>query len=129
MKKFILLGLLLVTTAFSAQDYYPFNSVEKQQRFDRLTTQLRCLVCQNQNIAESNAPLAADLRKQIYQKIQQGQTEADIANYLVNRYGDYVLYRPPFNALTLGLWLGPFLLLIGSIGYLFYYLRTVRVKN
>ena len=115
--------IFLVTPVFAAQDFYQFDTPEQQQRFEALTSQFRCLVCQNQNIAESNAGLANDLREQIYRQIRQGESDPNIVNYLVSRYGDYVLYRPPFNTLTLGLWFGPSLLLIMGLGYLIYYVR------
>lgn len=108
--------------AYAAQDYYSFATPQQQQRFYSLTSELRCLVCQNQNLAESNAPLANDLRNQVYQQIQQGQSDQQIVDYLVTRYGDYILYKPPFNKATLGLWIAPFLLLLTGISYLFYYL-------
>ena len=77
-------------------------------------------------MAESNAPLAADLRDQVYSLVQKGQSNQQIVDYLVARYGDFILYRPPLNAQTIGLWFGPFLLLILAVSYLFYY---VRKKN
>ncbi len=80
----------------------------------RLAEQLRCLVCQNQSIAESNAELANDLRGQIREQIAAGKTDDEIVAYMVNRYGDFVLYRPPFKATTLLLWAGPALLLVGG---------------
>ena len=97
--------------------------LHQQQRFTAFTTQLRCLVCQNQNIAQSNAELATDLREQIYQQISHGKSDQEIVDYLVARYGNYILYRPPFDGVTLGLWFGPFILLIGGISYLLFYLR------
>lgn len=123
MKKFFLIFLLFIHPGFAAQDVYHFDTQNQQTRFDALTSQFRCLVCQNQNIAESNAALANDLREQIYQKIQHGESDQTIVDYLVARYGDYVLYRPPFNAATLGLWIGPFILLLLGLGYLFNYIR------
>jgi cytochrome c-type biogenesis protein CcmH len=123
MRKWLLILLWIVMPVFAAQDYYQFDSAADQQRFNELTANLRCLVCQNQNIAESNAGLAADLRDAVYQQIKQGQSNQAIVDYLVARYGNFVLYKPPFNFSTLGLWLSPFLLLIGGLGYLFYYLR------
>ena len=123
---FLILVLFLVlgyNLSWAVDDYYPFATTQQQQRFADLTSQLRCLVCQNQTLAESNSPLAVDLRKQIYVKIQQHQSNDDIIHYLVARYGHYILYRPPLNMLTIGLWYGPFLFLVFSLGYLFLYLR------
>jgi cytochrome c-type biogenesis protein CcmH len=129
-KKIILFLFILFFSLqlFATEDYYSFTTLSQQQRFQSLTTQLRCLVCQNENLAESNAALAVDLRNQIFHKIHLGQSDQEIINYLVARYGDYILYRPPFNLLTLGLWLGPFLLLIMGIGYLIYYL-SIPIKS
>ncbi len=109
--------------SYAAQDIYQFTSIQNQNRFQTLTTQLRCLVCQNQNLAESNSGLANDLRLQIYQQIQQGKSDPDIINYLVNRYGDFILYQPPFKAHTIALWLTPFILLLFGLSYLIYYVR------
>lgn len=124
MRKIIILFLLLLSSGiFAAEDYYHFATQEQQQRFQALTGQLRCLVCQNENLAESNASLAIDLRNQIYQKINAGQSNQEIIRYLVARYGDYILYQPPLNARTIGLWFGPFVLLIVGLCYLIYYLK------
>ena len=84
----------------------------RQQRAVRLAEQLRCLVCQNQSIADSNAELAVDLRRQIREQIAAGRSDGEIVDYMVQRYGDFVLYRPPFKATTMLLWLGPALLLL-----------------
>lgn len=123
MKKIFLMFFLVIIPCYAAQDFYQFDSAEKKQQFETLTSQLRCLVCQNQTIAESNAPLAADLRDQVYQQIQHGKSDSDIISYLLNRYGDYILYRPPFNFMTIGLWLGPIVLLMAGLVYLFFYIR------
>ena len=87
-----------------------------EQRVMALSNELRCLVCQNQTIADSNAPLAEDLRNQVREKMQQGANDSEIIDFMVERYGDFVLYRPPFKATTFLLWFGPLLLLAaGSI--------------
>jgi cytochrome c-type biogenesis protein CcmH len=93
-----------------------------------LAHKLRCLVCQNQTIAESNAPLAVDLRNQVREQFAAGKNEEAVIDYLVARYGDFVLYLPPFKGITLLLWLGPALLLIGGAGWLAWRLRR-RVKE
>jgi cytochrome c-type biogenesis protein CcmH len=87
-----------------------------EQRLKDLADELRCLVCQNQTIADSNAPLALDLRNQIRTQIAQGRSDDQIRSYMVERYGDFVLYKPPFKATTLVLWLGPLLLLAAGAG-------------
>lgn len=124
--RWVLILLFLTTPIFALQDFYSFEDLSQKKRFDQLTTNLRCLVCQNQNLAESNAPLAIDLRNQIYLKINEGMADKEIINYLVERYGNFILYRPPLNMLTFGLWFGPILLLITSVFYLFYYIYKQR---
>jgi cytochrome c-type biogenesis protein CcmH len=82
-----------------------------ERRVTSLAHELRCLVCQNQTLADSNAPLAQDLRNQIREQLKAGKSERDVIDFMVARYGDFVLYRPPFNATTVALWTGPFVLL------------------
>jgi cytochrome c-type biogenesis protein CcmH len=91
-----------------------------------LSAQLRCLVCQNQTIADSNAELAVDLRRQVNEQIKAGKTDREIIDYMVERYGAFVLYKPPFNVTTLLLWLGPSLLVVFGV---IFYVRTVRARN
>ena len=98
-----------------------------EQRMMSLAEGLRCLVCQNQSLAESNAELAVDLRNEIREQMRRGASDRDVIDYLVARYGDFVLYRPPLKASTLLLWSGPALLLLAGLGFL---LRTiVRRRN
>ncbi|MBH3434739.1 cytochrome c maturation protein CcmH [Pseudomonas citronellolis] len=114
MKRFLaaaLLGLSLAGVAHAAIDTYEFPNEAERQRFRSLTTELRCPKCQNQDIADSNAPIAADLRKQIYEQLQQGKSDEQIVDYMVDRYGDFVRYKPPVNARTWLLWFGPAALL------------------
>lgn len=100
----------------------------QQKRAIELEENLRCLVCQNQTIADSNAELAQDLRRQVREQIAQGRTDAEIISYMVQRYGDFVLYKPPVKATTLLLWFGPALLLLGAGVALFRNVRT-RARN
>jgi cytochrome c-type biogenesis protein CcmH len=109
-----LLILLLTFSVYAQQEPLVFESQQQQDRFDKLTLELRCLVCQNQNLADSDAPLAHDLRREVYEMVQSGQNNEDIKKFLVERYGDFVLYRPPVQNNTYLLWLGPLLLLIGG---------------
>ena len=83
-----------------------------ERRVTTLAHELRCLVCQNQTLADSNAPLAVDLRNQIREQLKAGKSEREITDFMVQRYGDFVLYRPPFKATTLLLWFGPVLILV-----------------
>lgn len=85
---------------------------EQQAVYERLLKEVRCLVCQNQPIGDSNAPLAADLRREIRNRLEQGESESDVKQFLLARYGDFVLYRPRFTAQTALLWLAPILLLL-----------------
>jgi cytochrome c-type biogenesis protein CcmH len=125
MKIFIFLLSLFCSAALAtATDIYEFKTPQQQKRFDNLTQQFRCLVCQNEALADSNAPLAQDLRTQIANLIQQGKSDTDITGYLTQRYGDFVLFRPPVQSTTYLLWFAPFTLLL--CGFL---LLTVLVKR
>jgi len=97
-----------------------------EQKVTAIAEELRCLVCQNQTIADSSAPLAVDLREQVRDKIRQGKSRDEIIDYMVERYGDFVRYRPPLTASTVPLWFGPALLLLIAITLL---LRWVRAKR
>lgn len=122
-------GLLMIVWVITAQarsDTYEFDHPQQAARFQALTAELRCLVCQNQNIADSNADLAKDLRHQIYEMIKKGQSDKEILDFMVSRYGDFVLYRPPFNMTTLLLWVGPFLIFIIALITVF---RVARNKH
>ncbi len=107
----LLVSLVAWTGAASAAEPLAFDSPEQQARFDRLAEELRCLVCQNQSLADSDAILAQDLRNEIFVMLQQGHSDAEIKNFMVERYGDFVLYRPPVRSDTLLLWFAPLLLL------------------
>lgn len=97
-----------------AVDPLPFKDRAEEVRFQNLTKQLRCLVCQNESLADSNAPLAADLRRDVFQQMQAGKSDAEIKAWLTARYSDFVLYDPPLHAATLLLWFGPALVLVGG---------------
>lgn len=106
--------LALGGVAQAAIDTYEFASEAERDRYRQLTEELRCPKCQNQNIADSNAPIAVDLRAEIYRKLEAGESNAQIIDYLVARYGDFVLYKPPVSGRTLLLWYGPAGLLAGG---------------
>jgi len=99
-----------------------------EKRVLSLAEELRCLVCQNQTIADSNAPLAVDLREQVREKVRQGHTDSEIIDYMVQRYGDFVRYRPPVRPATLLLWFGPAVLLLGGLFVLVRRLRAPRAE-
>jgi cytochrome c-type biogenesis protein CcmH len=116
-----MLLLMFSAVANAAISAYKFDTTEQEARFNKLSQELRCLVCQNQNIADSNAGLALDLRRQIHEMILAGNTDAQIVDFMTQRYGDFVLYRPPLRVGTLLLWVGPFLLLLVggvTLGYI-----------
>ncbi len=113
--RILILILIVFAMPLKAIDTYTFENPENEERFKALSSELRCLVCQNQTISGSNADLAKDLRKQIYEMIHKGQSNQEIIDFMVERYGDFVLYKPPLKATTIVLWIGPFILLIIAI--------------
>lgn len=127
MKKF-LLALFFTAFALTGAHAQPAQPDVKptildpvaNKRVAEISAQLRCLVCQNQSIADSNAELAMDLKKQVVKQIAEGKTNQQIIDFMVDRYGDFVLYNPPFKMSTLLLWLGPILFLVLALGGLFY---------
>lgn len=108
-----------------------FTNAEQESRYQRLTNELRCVVCQNQSLADSNAELAQDLRDQVRKMILQGQSDHEITEFLVARYGQFVLYNPPLQPLTYLLWIGPLLLLVIALFTLgiFIYRHAQTTKN
>ncbi|MDO9047829.1 MAG: cytochrome c-type biogenesis protein CcmH [Methylobacter sp.] len=128
MKHLAIIFLLVLSGVTCAGVPFPeFADQEQQQAYDTLTSELRCLVCQNQTIADSNAELAGDLRRQVYEMLQQGKSKQDIAQFMTDRYGDFVLYNPPFKAKTGVLWIGPVVFLL--IGLIAVFLFVRRKKN
>jgi len=115
--------LLIVSGLALAIQDIELRNVEDEPRFNELSNVLRCMVCQNQSIADSNAELARDFRNQVKEKINAGQSNDEIVDYMVQRYGDYILYKPPFNVATALLWLGPFLLVIVGFVIIFRILK------
>jgi cytochrome c-type biogenesis protein CcmH len=107
----------------SAKEAQPAEDPQIAQRMKNLTQQLRCLVCQNETLADSQADLAEDLRREIREQMKAGKTDQEILAYLTQRYGDFVLYKPPVKATTYLLWFGPFLLLLTGMMLLFQYVR------
>lgn len=121
---FLLCWLPLSVMAGQAQDLAQDPVVEK--RMTALAENLRCLVCQNESLASSHAELAEDLRREVREQIKKGMTDKEITDYLVARYGDFVLYDPPVKSYTLLLWFGPFLLLLGGLVWLVMQVRKRR---
>ncbi|HID49782.1 MAG TPA: cytochrome c-type biogenesis protein CcmH [Chromatiales bacterium] len=117
---------LLSNPALAGVEVHRFDEPAQEQQYKHLVNELRCLVCQNQNLADSNADLAQDLRQEIYEMIRQGKSNQEIIDFMVTRYGDFVLYRPPVKSTTLFLWIGPFLILGIGIVILLVYIRGRR---
>lgn len=115
--------------AFAQADEVAHPDARVEKRLKDLGEELRCLVCQNQTIADSSAPLALDLRNEIRQLVKQGQSDDQIRAYLVQRYGDFVLYKPPLKPTTILLWIGPFALLAGGIGVWLAMMRRRRTGH
>lgn len=122
-----LLLLVLLSAPIAAKEAAPAAADPVlEKRVMALAEELRCLVCQNQTLADSNAPLAEDLRNQVREKMRQGKTDTEVVEFLVERYGDFVLYRPPLKATTILLWFGPLLLLAAGFAVL---LRRIRRRR
>jgi cytochrome c-type biogenesis protein CcmH len=108
--------LLISCCSVSASDLYPFDNPKQSAQFEHLLRDLRCLVCQNQDLVDSNAELAADLRHEVYILVQEGRSDEDVIHYLTARYGDFILFNPPVKSITYLLWgAPPLFLLIGLL--------------
>jgi len=114
MRWLVLVVLLVPGLGFAGEARPLADDPVVEVRLKQLAVELRCLVCQNQTLADSNAPLAEDLRREVREMITKGMSDQEIIDFLVSRYGDFVLYRPPMKATTSLLWLGPFVLLAGG---------------
>lgn len=109
----ILLTFILASVAaFAIDSEQAFDDPVMQARYEKLIAEVRCVTCQNQNIKDSNAFIAADLRREIRRLMSEGKSDAEVTDFLVTRYGDFVLYRPQFAGKTLALWIAPFLLIL-----------------
>ncbi len=113
MKHLISVLLLLLPLSLQAAiDTFEFKDEETRERFNKLTFELRCPKCQNQNLQDSNSPISSDLKNEIYRMLEAGNDDAEIVDFMVARYGDFVLYRPPVNKMTYVLWYGPAALVV-----------------
>ena len=123
-----LLGVMLLLSAYAAAviETYEFSTPALEARYQLLSEELRCPKCQNQNIADSNAPISQDLRRLLHQQLEAGASNEDILEFMVARYGEFVRYRPAFNAVTAVLWLAPLLLLLAGVAGLLLILRGRR---
>lgn len=131
MRKFILSLLLIAATCSAvAGEAVPASADPAlEARVQAISEELRCLVCQNQTIADSHADLAIDLKNQVREMLQKGMSDKQVVSFMVERYGDFVLYRPPVKGTTWLLWFGPFLLFIGGLGVLYMKLRRRGDRN
>lgn len=118
--------LLLPLASPASIEVHQFQTPEQESLYTDLIAELRCLVCQNQNLADSNSALAQDLRNKTYDMVTSGASREEIVDFMVSRYGDFVLYKPPVKQSTLLLWLGPLLFLLLGLGVLFAILRNKR---
>ncbi len=121
------LGFLVLSGRIAAQEARPLaDDPELEKRVMNLSEELRCLVCQNETLAASQADLAVDLKREIRQQMKAGKSDKEIIAFLTARYGDFVLYRPPVRPTTYLLWFGPFILLVVGLGVLYRYLKQRR---
>ncbi len=133
--KYLVVLFVFMVTFFSSQaiaspvDTYVFKDKVTEIRFNALNKELRCPKCQNQNLADSNSPIAADLRREVYELLQQGKADIEIVDFMVARYGEFVLYRPRVSSLTYILWYGPAGLLFVGVIVVVIILRRKPVKK
>lgn len=120
----LLLASVVAPSSFAAEAKSVAADPALEKRVTELTLQLRCLVCQNQTIADSHAELAIDLKNEVREKLARGETDQQVIDFMVQRYGDFVLYRPPLKSTTWLLWFGPFLLLACGLGFLIWKLKS-----
>jgi cytochrome c-type biogenesis protein CcmH len=117
--------MLAAAAAGAIDDHPPFEDPARQARYERLTNELRCVKCQNNNIADSNADIARDLRREVHEMIEAGRSDREILDFMVSRYGDFVLYRPAFKPSNYLLWFAPALAMIVGLVVL---LRIIRSR-
>ena len=125
---FSLLMAVVPSGVQGAVEVLEFNSTQQEQRYLDLIDELRCMVCQNQNLADSNAGLAKDLRERTYQMVRTGQSDDEIVDYMIERYGDFVMYRPPLKGSTYLLWFGPVIFIVIAGLTALAYSRRMRTK-
>lgn len=119
----LVFALMFTAPLGAVVDIREFDTPQMESDYNKLIDELRCLVCQNQNLAESDAELAQDLRQQTFELLQQGQSRQQVMDYMVERYGDFVLYRPQVKTSTYLLWFGPFALLLLVLFVLYKYVK------
>ena len=122
---------LIAATSVSARsaDTYEFQDAVTEKRFNELNKELRCPKCLNQNLADSNSPIAQDLRREVYDLLHQGKADIEIMNYMVARYGEFVLYRPRVSSVTYILWFGPAVLILLGVLIVVYIIRRKPIEQ
>ncbi|MEC4728795.1 heme lyase NrfEFG subunit NrfF [Shewanella sp. D64] len=126
----VLLSLVMISGVFATPvDTYEFKSVDNQKRALELAHSLRCPQCQNQNLIDSNSPVAQDLRLEVYQMVDAGKDDDEVIEFMTSRYGEFVLYKPRMEAKTFALWLGPVALLIFGLLVGFIFIRKQRITE
>ena len=126
MKRLLFIFLLMMSGSSYAVDTHQLSDPKQQETYETLTKELRCLVCQNQTIADSNAELAGDLRRQVYEMLQQGKSREEIVQFMTDRYGDFVLYKPAFKGKTSVLWIAPVVFLMLGLITVFFFIRRKK---
>ena len=128
MKRLLFIVILIMSVNCYSVDYRQLADPKQQESYDTLTKELRCLVCQNQTIADSNAELAADLRRQVYEMLENGKSRDDIVQFMTDRYGDFVLYKPAFKGKTTILWIAPIVFLLMGLITVFFFIRRKKAS-
>lgn len=123
---FALMALLVMLPATAKVETHEFADPQTENDYKQLINELRCLVCQNQNLADSNAELAQDLRQQVFEMLNKGQSREQIVDYMVTRYGDFVMYKPPVKSTTMLLWFGPLVFLLIAASVVFVFMRKQK---
>lgn len=124
-----IINCLWLSQVIAVQDIYVFDNAAQQLIFERLSKRLRCVTCPNQSLSDSHAPVAESMREQIHEMILNNVPEAEIEQYFIDRYGDYVVYKPDFKANTWVLWLGPLVFLFAGLVVLIVYMNRRRIEN
>jgi cytochrome c-type biogenesis protein CcmH len=126
---FALVLLFISVTSHAAIETYRFENASQEESYKKLVAELRCLVCQNQSLSDSNAELAHDMRRKTYELIIAGKTDNEIVDFMVARYGDFVMYNPPVKSTTILLWFGPLLFLLLAATVVFVFVRKQKQKK
>jgi cytochrome c-type biogenesis protein CcmH len=129
MKRLLFIVILIMSVNCYSVDYRQLDDPKQQESYDTLTKELRCLVCQNQTIADSNAELAADLRRQVYEMLEKGKSRDEIVQFMTDRYGDFVLYKPAFKGKTTILWIAPVVFLLMGLITVFFFIRRKKASE